>query len=116
MLDKQNYKIISKLQKLCPDGSYKVFDIEELCSLFNLNKDALDNDFKHLKDNEFIDIKYSDDNVICLCLLPKSRQLEEQEKIKKYSYVNIMKVLLISGIFSGLMAFLGAFVAMLIIK
>lgn len=116
MLDKQNYKIIKKLQKLCPNGTYKVFEIQELCELFKIHKDALDNDFKHLKDNEFIDIKYSDDSVICLCLLPKSRQLEEQEKAKSYSHVNIMKVLLISGIFNGIMAFLGAFIAMLIIK
>ena len=116
MLDKQNYKIITKLQKLCPDSTYKVFDIEELCSLFGIKKDALINDFKYLKDNEYLDIKYSDESVICLCLLPKSRQLEEQEKAKSYSHANIMKVLLISGIFNGIMAFLGAFIAMLIIK
>ena len=116
MLDKQNIKILKKLQKLCPDGSYKVFDLSELISLFNVSKDALDNDLKHLKDNEYIDIKYADDNVICLCLLPKSRQLEEQESAKSYSHLNIMKVMLIAGIFSGIMAFLGAFVAILIIK
>ena len=116
MLDKQNYKIIKKLQKLCDDSSYKVFDIEELCSLFNLKKEALDNDFKYLKTNEYIDIKYTDESVICLCLLPKSRQLEEQEKAKNYSHLNIMKILLISGIFNGIMAFLGAFIAMFIIK
>ena len=116
MLDKQNYKVIKKLQKLCLDGSYKVFDIDELCSLFNLKKEALNNDFKYLKDNEYIDIKYSDESVICLCLLPKSRQLEDQEKAKAYSHSNIMKVLLISGVFNGIMAFLGAFIAMLIIR
>ena len=58
MLDKQNIKILKKLQKLCPDGSYKVFDLSELISLFNVSKEALDNDLKHLKDNEYIDIKY----------------------------------------------------------
>lgn len=116
MLDKQNFKIIKKLQKLCPDSTYKVFDIDELCSLFNLKKEALDNDFKYLKDNEYIDVKYSDESVICLCLLPKARQLEEQEKVKNYSYANIMKVLLISGVFNAIMAFLGAFIAMMIIK
>ena len=116
MLDKQNNRILNKLHKLCPDGSYKVFEIQELCSLFNLKKDTINNDFQYLKDNEYIDIKYSDNNVICLCLLPKSRQLKEFENVKNYSYTNIMKMLLISGIFSGLMAFLGAFIAMLIIK
>ena len=116
MLDKQNIKILKKLQKLCPDGSYKVFDLPELFILFNTNKEALDNDFKYLKNNEYIDIKYADDNVICLCLLPKARQLEDQESVKNYSHLNIMKVMLISGVFSAIMAFLGAFVAMLIIK
>lgn len=116
MLDKQNTKIIKKLQVLCPDGAYKVFELDELCKMFAVEKDALDNDFKYLKDNEFIDIKYTDETVVCLCLLPKSRQLEEQEKAKSYSHLNIMKVLLLSGIFNGIMAFLGAFIAMFIIK
>ena len=116
MLDKQNYKIVKKLQKLCPDGTYKVFEIQELCELFKNSKDALDNNFKYLKNNEFIDIKYSDESVVCLCVLPKARQLEEQERLKSYSHVNVMKMMLITGIFSGIMAFLGAFIAMLIIK
>ena len=116
MLDKQNEKIIKRLQKLCPDGTYKVFEVEELLNLFDLKKDALDNDFKYLKDNGYIDIKYTDESVICLCLLPKSRQLEEQEKAKSYSHGNIMKVMLLSGVFNAIMAFLGAFIAMLIIK
>lgn len=116
MLDKQNEKIIKKLQKLCPDGSYKVFEIVELLGLFNLKKDAFDNDLKYLKDNQYIDIKYADESVICLCLLPKSRQVEEQENAKKYSHINIMNVMLLSGVFNAIMAFLGAFIAMLIIK
>ena len=51
MLDKQNIKILKKLQKLCPDGSYKVFDLPELLELFNVNKYALDNDFSYIKNN-----------------------------------------------------------------
>lgn len=116
MIDKQNLKIIKQLQKLCADGSYKVFELDELIKSLGIKKDALNNDLKYLKDNEYIDIKYADDNVVCLCILPKSRQVEEQENSKKYSHFNIMKVMLISGIFSGIMAFFGAFVAMLIIK
>ena len=116
MLDKQNYKIIKSLQKMCPDGSYKVFDIIDLTKSINVKKEAFYNDLKYLKDNEFIDIKYTDETDVCLCILPKARQLEEDEKSKKYSHFNIMKVMLLSGILSGIMAFLGAFVAMLIIK
>ena len=116
MLDKENFKIIKKLEKVCNNGAYKVFDFSELCKMFNVNLDSLNNNLKYLKTNEFIDIKYSDDNEICLCLLPKSRQLEEQQEQKTYSHLNVMKVMLYSGLLSGILAFLGAFVAVLIIK
>lgn len=116
MLDRQNTKILKRLESLCPDGSYKVFDMSELCKLFKIHKDALNNNLKHLKDNDFIDIKYADDSAVCLCLLPKARQLQDEQSMKSYSHINIMRVLLLSGIFNGIMAFLGAFMAVFIIK
>jgi len=116
MLDKQNAKIIKKLNKLCENGSYKVFDIDDLIKIFGVNKDVFDNNISYLKNNDYIDIKYKDDTAICLCLLPKARAFEEEANLKTYSHKNLMQVLLLSGIFAGIMAFLGAFVAVLIIK
>ena len=116
MLDKQNLKIVKKLNKLCEGGTYKVFEYQQLTKDFNSKQTSIKNDLNYLKENEYIDIKYSDDSVVCLCLLPKARQVQEDLKTPRYSFTAIMKMLLISGIFSGIMAFLGAFIATLIIK
>lgn len=115
MLDKTNAKIVNKLVRLCPNG-YKVFELEELCNLFQLKKSELDENLKYLKDNEFLDIKYSDESVICLCMLPKAKVDDETQVDKGYSIKTVLKVMLWSGIFSGIMAFLGSCVARLIIR
>ena len=116
MLDKQNLKIIKELLNLSPDGGYKVFEIKDLSKSLGIKVETIKNDLKYLKDNQYIDIKYTDENDGCLCVLPKSRQINERSDLKKSSYINITKMIFLSGIFSGIMAFLGAFVAMLIIK
>ena len=116
MLDKQSLKIIKKLNKLCEGGNYKVFEYQQLTKDFGLKTNTIKNDLDYLKENEYIDVKYSDESVVCLCLLSKGRQVEEESNTHKYSLSSVMKMLLISGVFSGLMAFLGAFIAVLIIK
>ena len=116
MLDKQSSRIIKYLNKLCDDESYKVFELKQLCRETKQNKDSLTNNIKQLKLNEYIDVKYEDKEVVCLCLLSKARQVEEQSSSKLYGLSVITKTLLISGIFNAIMAFLGAFAAFLIIR
>ncbi len=115
MLDKSSAKIINKLKRVCPNG-YKVFELDELSQVMQLKEDELKTSLKYLKDNEFLDIKYTDEDVICLSLLPKAKVEEEVQVDKGYSIKTILKVMLWSGIFSGIMAFLGSCVARLIIK
>ena len=116
MLDKQNTKIINKLDKLCEGGAYKVFDFSQLSKETGTKIDTLKNDLQFLKENEYIDIKYSDESVVCLSVLSKGRQVKEQIKAPRYALSGIMKMMLMTGIFSGIMAFIGAFIAVLIIK
>lgn len=116
MLDKNNLKIIKKLNKLCDGNNYKVFEYSQLSKDFDEKNNSIKKHLEYLKENEYIDIKYSDKEVVCLCLLAKGRQVEEDLKTPRYSFNAIMKMMFISGIFSGIMAFLGAFVALLIIK
>lgn len=115
MLDKSNAKVLNKLIKVCPSG-YKVFELEELSKVLQLKQSELEESLNYLKDNEFLDIKYTDDSVICLSLLPKSKVEEEVKVDKGYSLKTALKLMLWSGIFSGIMAFLGSCVARLIIK
>ncbi len=115
MLDKTNAKVINKLIKVCPSG-YKVFELDELQKFLQLDKKELDESLKFLKDNEFLDIKYTDDSVICLSLLAKAKVQEETQVDKGYSIKTVLKAILWSGIFSGIMAFLGSCLARLIIR
>jgi len=115
MLDKQNNKIIKYLDEMSEGESYKVFEFEQLCKELKQNKVSLYNNLKYLKINDYIDIKYQDDDVVCLTLLSKSRQLQEQTSVKLYGLSVITRTILVSGIFNAIMAFLGAFVALLLI-
>lgn len=115
-LDKQNAKILKYFNNVCDDGSYKVFEFWVLCKELRQNKKALYENLHFLMLNEYIDIKYYDDDVICLCLLTKARMFEEQSAIKIYGLSVITRTMLISGIFNAIMAFLGAFVALMVIR
>lgn len=115
MLDKTNAKVVNKLVKLCPNG-YKVFELSELCNLFLMKEKELNECLNYLKDNEFLDIKYSDESVVCLCMLPKSKLDTASEIEKGYSIKTVLKTILWSGIFSGFMAFFGSCLARLIIR
>ena len=113
-MDKQIIRLINKILKLCDSDGYKVLEYTQLSDNSRLNN--LKNDLDYLKEHEYIDVKYSDESVICLCVLNKARQIEEQSDIKRFSVSQVTKMIFISGLFSGIMAFIGAFIAMFIIK
>ena len=116
MLDRECFKVLKRLLKQGESGSYKVYDWDELSKMTSIKLDSLKQDISHLKNNGYIDVKYTDDNEICVSVLPRGRELREEQELAIYSHHSMMKVLLISGVFGGLMAFLGAFLAMLIIR
>jgi hypothetical protein len=74
MLDKRTAQLLLKLVKLCQDGSYKIVDKSEL-SADKTAKSITEADriVSYLRDNELIDVKYTDENVYCLTVLPKGR-------------------------------------------
>ena len=113
-MDKQIVKLINKLLKLCDSDGYKVLEYTQLSDSSKI--ESLKSDLEYLKEHEYIDVKYSDESVVCLSVLNKAKQIEEQSDIKRFSVSQITKMLFLSGVFSGIMAFIGAFVAMLILK
>ena len=115
-MDKQNTKLVKYLSNSSDGYNYKVFEFKDLCRDLRRDKSSLKQDLQYLNINDYVDIKYQDDEVVCLCLLSKSRQIEEQDNNKIYGLSVITKDILISGIFNAIMAFLGAFVAVLIIR
>lgn len=114
MLDKTNVKHLSKLNKLC-DGTYKVFEKPELAGELGLKHDMIDNTLKFFQERQYIDIKYADENVVCLTVLPKAYSEIENKEGGDFTQRKLVKFMLFNCLFSAVSAFIGAFVAMFII-
>ena len=114
MLDKECLKLMKKFNKLSDNGSYKVFEWQDLSAIVSLKVESLKQDVKHLSQNGLIDVKYLDDKQVCLSVLPRGRELNEEHEMLLYSHKTLMKVMLWSGLFTGFMAFIGAFLAILV--
>ena len=118
ILDKRSAKMMQTLLRFCSDGSYKIIEINDLIKgmlpRYKIDAETVAQIIKYISDNELIDIKYSDDKVYCIAVLPKGRVIEETDQNKSQGktlgrwFIGVM----IGGCFAA--AFLGAFVAGLI--
>lgn len=114
MLDAKTTHVLRILQKECPGSNYKVIDKSDIISAMpqnqRLDEDTLEHIITFLERNECIQIKYEDENVYCLCVLPTVKQLAEKEsKTKKEKPKNWLFLILIM-IFSLMGGILGAII------
>jgi len=75
MLDKRTHKLLERLTQICADGSYKVIEIVDL----GVESVFLGQMLNYLAGNDMIDIKYTDEKVYCVSVLPKGRAIVEYE-------------------------------------
>ena len=76
MLDKRTAHFLGVIAKICEDGSYKIIEKAELVTQMRTKAadfNMLNQMVRFLQDNEMIDVKYSDETVFCLTVLPKGR-------------------------------------------
>lgn len=116
MLDKFSNKLLKKLNIISENGEYKVVDKEELSSLLKASVSAIENGVLQLSKLGFVDIKYEDESVICICTLTKARQEIEANDEKNYLNKKLAKIMFYTCILSASFAFLGAFLANLIFR
>ena len=88
MLDKKSIAILKSLNKLSEGCTYKVVTCDEIIT--NLSQKSLyDHDnikeiVEYLEKQEFINIKFSEQDTFCFSLLPKARiYLEQTNKTSK---------------------------------
>ena len=121
MLDKRTQKLLNHVLSLCgEDGTYKVLEISDLISglapRFKVDKEGLEQMMQYLYASQMIDVKYTDENVYCIMVLPKGR-IYEEEKLAASKTKAIGKGLAFLIIFgSFLAAIIGAVVGGLIIN
>lgn len=87
MLDIKSKLVLKILIKECPGGAYKIVESKDIISAmpnkYKIDNDGLDNILIYLERQEFISIKYDDDGVYCLCVLPYGNEVLEKEQYKK---------------------------------
>lgn len=83
MLDIKSKLVLKILQKECPNGSYKLVETKDIISAmpikYRVDIDGLENILIYLERQEYISIKYDDEDVYCLCVLPYGNEVIETE-------------------------------------
>ena len=109
MLDKKSISVLKALNKLASGTAYKVVSSNEIISLLT-QKNLYDNDaikeiLDFLEKQEYLNIKFSEENTYCYSLLPKARIYLEQEtsktKVKKISLPIVTYVFVLIASFIG---------------
>lgn len=120
MLDKLSTVLLKIINTECEDGTYKVIDASTLLQKFprkyHVELSQLNVMLETLKKRDYIDVKYSDNNVYCLCTLPKGKLQFENLKDDSKVIKKVYKMLSINLILTSVFAFLGAMVAILLFK
>jgi len=87
MLDKATAKLLTIISGICADGSSKIIEITDLLRELTPRQCAdaknLAQLMQHLADNEMITVKYSDESVYCVAVLPKGRVTNDEAGVKK---------------------------------
>jgi predicted transcriptional regulator len=112
MLDKRTARMLKQILVVCGDGSYKIIEIADLIKSmmprYNLDAEAIAQIIKFLADNEMIDIKYFDDKVYCIAVLPKGRIYDESRHIKTREFRMGKRLAIVTVLASFLGAVVGA--------
>lgn len=105
MLDKRTEIILMAINKECQSGSFQVIEVGDLIAALpkkylpdqNLVKQCVN----ALAREGYIEVKYHDSEVFCLCPLPKGRMVYEnkQEKkgvAKRYVLLSVLALLVLT--------------------
>ncbi|MEG1752040.1 MAG: hypothetical protein RR247_03155 [Clostridia bacterium] len=120
MLDKRSENVLLLLEKECPSG-FKVMELADIVCAVSKNEltaQSVLHILAHLDKSGYISVKYTDDSVVCLCVLPFGRQFVESRdrenlRQKKFKILGV-KFFIAMLIVTMLGAFIGCFIAKII--
>ena len=115
MLDKKSIAVLKILNKQAEGSAYKVITSEEIISCVSqksqYDADTIKEIMSYLSEQDYINIKFSEENTYCYSLLPKARIfLEQQTKSKgKKNMPHIM-----TYVYTMIASFVGSILALLV--
>lgn len=117
-MDKTKLKLLKYILDHCKDG-YKVLDTQNVLKSIKKYRgkfELFEKDVNYLKQMNYIDLKYIDSSNFCLAIKDNTRIFQENLKIENHSKKNLLLILLFSSIASGIMSFVGAFIAVMMLR
>ncbi len=116
MLDKKTTIVLKALNRLAEGSAYKVVTANEILSTISqksqFDVETIKQSVEFLEKQQYINIKFKEENTYCYSLMPKARIYLEQESSKTYqskSRQNIMQY-----IYFMMASFIGSMLAILI--
>lgn len=116
-----NKRRLTLLKFLLSNGNndYKVVEIRQILSKIKKYKNnfkLFEEDIYFLNQIKKIDLKYLDVENVCYCILDSSVLMNENIKYEKKLEKKLFVMILISSILCGVMSFIGAFFANLLVR
>jgi len=119
MLDKKTAKLLDELNGVCVDNSYKVIEIRDLCERMpqklKIDNEVLLESIKHLVERNYISLKYFDEEVLCLCMLPKGRLFKEKSDEISLAKSKKFELAWVAMLCGAVGAFLGSAISTILI-
>ncbi len=116
MLDKKSYAVLKALNKLSEGTAYKVITAEDVLSNLTpksqYDADGIKQIIEFLEKQEYLNIKFCEDNTYCYSLTPKARISLEQEGSKPKPKKNNKEIL--NFVFAMIASFIGTMLALII--
>ena len=119
MIDTKTKLVLKILTQECKDGSYKIVEISDIIMAlpkrYRMDSDAIRHILTHLERQDMISIKYDDEDVYCLAVLPFGFESIETEKpvyIKKENFSR-KKISVATIVFSLISATIGTILGIL---
>lgn len=119
MLDRRTSAILTTINELCGSGSYTIVEKGELVSSFPKEQAPSDEELSrilgYLKSQGFLDLRYAEEGVYCVCPLPEGRRYFEQALLeRRENRRHLRAVMLLSAASALIGSFIGALAAVLI--
>ena len=122
MLEQKSKLVLKFLIQECPNGSYKIIEAKDIISSmpikYKMDYEAFDNILSYLERQDCISIKYDDNNIYCLCVLPLGYEIFENEiknKKEDKKSSNLWLILIINLLISFAGGILGTVIAHILV-